>query len=361
MDFIDLKTQYRSYQSEIDAAVAKVMTSAQFIMGPEVTELESQLATFTGVKHAIACSSGTDALLLPLMAWGIGPGDEVIVPDFTFFATAEVVSLLGATPVFADIDPTTWNISPTSVQNLISPRTKGIISVSLYGQCADYNALQDIAKQQGIWLLEDGAQSFGATQNGKRSCSFGNGGTTSFFPAKPLGAYGDGGAVFTNDDILAQQVRSLLNHGQEGRYHHTRIGINGRLDTIQAAVLLVKLKYYEKEIELRNQWADLYNDQLQGIVRTPFVAPSNTSVWAQYTIAHPLRDQIVKGLAAKGVPSSVHYPTPLHSQPVYAHLPANCPVAEHLASKVVSLPMHPFLTQEQVLEVCEAVKAAINA
>lgn len=359
MDFIDLKTQYRNYQTEIDQAVAKVMASAQFIMGPEVTELEVQLAKFTGVKHAIACSSGTDAILLPLMAWGIGPGDEVIVPDFTFFATAEVVSLLGATPVFADIDPTTWNISPTSVQNLISPRTKGIIAVSLYGQCADFSALQEIANQQGIWLLEDGAQSFGALQNGKRSCSFGNGGTTSFFPAKPLGAYGDGGAFFTNDDILAQQVRSLLNHGQEGRYHHTRIGINGRLDTLQAAVLLVKLKYYEKEMELRNQWAHLYNEQLQGIVRTPFVAPHNTSVWAQYTIAHPLRDQIVKSLAAKGIPSSVHYPSPVHAQPVYAHLPSHCPVAEHLASKVVSLPMHPFLTQAQVLEVCEAVKSSI--
>jgi len=361
MDFIDLKTQYRAYQTEIDARISRVLSSAAFIQGPEVNELEQALVKFTGAKHAVVCSSGTDALLLPLMALGVGPGDEVIVPDFTFFATAEVVSMLGATPVFADIDAQTWNIDPADVARKITSRTKGIIPVSLYGQCADLDACNALAQKHGLWVLEDAAQSFGATNNGRRSCSMTRIAATSFFPAKPLGAYGDGGALFTNDDLLAAQTRSLLNHGQEGRYNHTRIGINGRLDTLQAAILLVKLAHYPDEMVARDHVANWYTERLQGAVRTPILSPGQTSVWAQYTIAHPERDRIAQHLQSKGIPSSVHYPKPLHLQPVYASLskPELCPVATDLASKVLSLPMHPFLAEKDVDMICQEIRSIL--
>lgn len=362
MDFIDLKTQYRAYQSEIDTAIAEVLQSCAFIHGPQVTQLEAMLSMFTGAPHAIACSSGTDALLLPLMALGIKPGDEVIVPDFTFIATAEVVSFLGATPVFADIDPMTWNLDPQDVARKISPCTRGIIPVSLFGQCADMVALNQIANEHGFWVIEDAAQSFGATQLGTRSCNLSSIAGTSFFPAKPLGCYGNGGAAFTSDPNLAAKMRSLLNHGQEGRYNHTAIGINGRLDTIQAAVLLVKLRHYQAEMDAREAVAQRYIQNLKGTVQVPQIRSGNTSVWAQFTVMHPMRDQICKSLLAQGIPTSIYYPNPLHQQPVFAFLngsDSDFPVAVQTANQVFSLPMHPLLTNDQIDQISYAICKAV--
>lgn len=362
MDFIDLKSQYHAYQSELDSAIADVLHSCAFVQGPQVTQLEAMLSMYTGAPHAIACSSGTDALLLPLMALGIQAGDEVIVPDFTFFATAEVISFLGATPIFADIDPITWSIDPQDVARKISPRTKGIIAVSLYGQCADMVTLNQLAKDHGIWLIEDAAQSFGATQHGMRSCNLSSIATTSFFPAKPLGCYGNGGAVFTSDPNLATKLRSLLNHGQEGRYNHTAIGFNGRLDTIQAAILLVKLRHYQTELDAREAVAQRYIHNLSGIVQLPTLSTGNSSVWAQFTVMHPKRDIICKVLESQGIPTSIHYPIPLHKQPVFASLGVtddSCPVAVNTAKQVFSLPMHAFMTNDQIDQISDAIRKVI--
>lgn len=362
MDFIDLKAQYHRYRTEIDLAIAQALQSAAFIQGPPVVELEARLSDFTGSPHVISCSSGTDALLLSLMAAGLQRGDEVIVPDFTFFATAEVVAHLGARPIFADIDPQTWNIDPQDIQRKITKKTKGIIPVSLFGQCADMISIGELAKQNNLWVLEDATQSFGASHAGLRSCNLSLFAATSFYPSKPLGCYGDGGAVFCQDSSLAQKIRSLMNHGQEGRYQHTAIGLNGRLDTIQAAILLVKLKHYEEEFLARNRIAQKYQENLKGFLQLPTLSPTNTSAWAQFTVSHPQRDHICESLRKVGIPTSIHYPIPLHQQPVFAPYGINdssCPVATETAKSVFSLPMHPFLEDKQIDHVCTEVVKAI--
>ena len=361
MQFIDLKQQYELYKPEILAEINAVLDSGRYILGPAVTELESELAAYTGVKHAIACSSGTDAIMLALMALELRPGDEVIVPDFTFFATAETVSLLGGRPVFVDIRPDTYNLDPARVEKSRGPRTRGIMAVSLYGQCADFGALADIARRRGLFLIEDGAQSFGATQNGRRSCSLTGVATTSFYPAKPLGAYGDGGAVFTTDDALAERIRSLLNHGQVASYRHRYVGINGRLDSLQAAVLKVKLRHFDEELARRQQVARWYDEELAGVVATPAILPRNNCSWAQYTVRHPDRDRIQEHLKSRGIPTAVHYPLPVHRQEAYADLgypDRELENATAASREVFSLPMHPFLTRDQVQMVTAAIREA---
>ncbi len=363
MQFIDLKEQYRRHKSEIDTEIAAVLDSAQFIMGKPVKELEAALALHTGVRHAIGCSSGTDALLLGLLALGVHPGDEVIVPDFTFFATAEVVAFLGATPVFVDIRSDTFIIDPTFVEKAITPKTKGIIPVSLFGQCAEFAVLNEIARKHNLWVFEDAAQSYGAIQNGKRSGSFTPVAAVSFYPAKPLGCYGDGGAVFTNDGTLAGVIRQLLNHGQSATYEHARLGINGRLDTLQAAILKVKLRHFEEEMAAKRLVADRYLERLAGVVRLPVVAPGNTSVWAQFTVRSPHRQKIVAHLKTKGIPTAVHYPAPLHRQKAFAEFRLDdgvFPESTQASAEVFSLPMHPFLETRDVDMVADAVREALQ-
>lgn len=365
MQFVDLKRQYCEYKPEIMAEINSVLESAAFINGPAIRDLEERLAEHTGVGHAIGCSSGTDALLLGLMALDVHKGAEIIVPDFSFIATAEAVALLGAVPVFVDVCPDTYNINPEAVRTAITHRTVGIIAVSLYGQVADVNAINAIAAEHDIWVMEDGAQSYGAHYHGKRSCSLTKIGTTSFFPAKPLGGYGDGGAVFTDDDQLAAKMRMILNHGQRKRYDHAVIGLNARLDTIQAAVLKVKLKHFDREVAHRQQVADWYDTALQdcaGIVR-PTILAHNQSVWAQYTIRVSNRVQLQQQLKERGIPTSVHYPIPLHRQEAFAHLAQHrieVPHAERASMEVVSLPMHPFMTKADVSAVTDAVQASID-
>jgi UDP-2-acetamido-2-deoxy-ribo-hexuluronate aminotransferase len=350
INFIDLKAQYEDYKDEINKEVLEVMSSAQFIGGEKLNKLEKDLATYTGSSHAIGCSSGTDALLLALMALDIGVGDEVITTPFTFIATAEVIALLGAKSVFVDIDATTYNIDPSKIEDAITQNTKAIIPVSLYGQCADMEAINSIASKHDIPVIEDACQSFGATQNGKKSCNLSTIGCTSFFPSKPLGAYGDGGAIFTNDDELATKIRMLLNHGQNERYKHKYIGINGRLDAIQAAVLNVKLKHFDKEVNLREDIGSRYSDLLSDAdVITPKISQNNTSVYAQYSIQVEDRDALSKKLNDAGIPTAVHYPMPLHLQEAFANLgykEGDFPISEKVSSQIMSLPMSPYLSGE---------------
>lgn len=362
MQFIDLRYQYLSYKDEIDAAIREVLDSSSFIDGPPVRELESRLAEFTGTPHVIACTSGTDALYAGLVALNLAPGDEVIVPDFTFFATAEVVVRLGAKPVFADISSENWTIDPLDVARKISSRTKGIIPVSLFGQCADMRSLNELARSNHLWIFEDAAQSFGATQNDEQSCNLSSLACTSFFPSKPLGAYGNGGAVFCQDSKLAQRLRSILSHGQEARYEHTSLGINGRMDSLQAAVLLVKLRHLQQELKERQRVADSYLAELKGIVGLPSIMKSNTSVWAQFSVTHEKRDLICEHLAKRGIPTSIHYPKPLHSQHAFAHLATSIvvnPVTETTCRQIFSLPCHPFMAQDQIVQVCDAIKDVV--
>jgi UDP-2-acetamido-2-deoxy-ribo-hexuluronate aminotransferase len=361
VEFIDLKAQYAKLQAGIDARMRAVLAHGQFILGPEVAELEERLAARTGSQHCVACSSGTDALLIALMALGVGAGDEVVTTPFTFVATVETIALLGATPVFVDIDPRTYNLDPTLLGAAITPRTKAIMAVSLYGQCAEMDAINAIAAARRIAVIEDAAQSFGATYKGRQSCNLSTIGCTSFFPSKPLGCYGDGGACFSNDEVLATRMRQIRVHGQDRRYHHPLVGINGRLDTLQAAVLLVKLDAFEDEVRLRAQLGARYSEQLHELVRTPYVESHNTSVYAQYTIQVEDRESFVKRLQADGIPTAVHYPVPLHLQPAFAR--AGCgrgsfPLAEAAADHVVSLPMHPYLSAEDQQKVVTAVRAA---
>lgn len=367
MEFCDLKAQYRRLKPRVDARMQAVLEHGRFILGPEVRELEEQLAARAGVAHCLTCASGTDALLLALMAAGVGPGDEVVTTPFTFFATGEMITLLGARPAFADIDPVTYNLDPAGLEAAITPRTKAMVPVSLYGQPAEMEAINQIAARHGLAVIEDAAQSFGAMYRGKASGGLSTIGCTSFFPSKPLGCYGDGGACFTNDDRLAEAMTELRNHGQAGRYLHTRIGINGRLDTLQAAVLLAKLEVFDEELEARQAAADGYTARLGNAVRTPQVMPDRTSAWAQYTIEVDERAEAQKALEEAGIPTAVHYPTPLHLQPVYAGLArergwmcGSFPAAERAAERVLSLPMHPYLTEEQTEQVSEKVKAAIR-
>ncbi len=365
MKFVDLKKQYLKYKVEIDSAIQNVIENTAFINGPDVKELEKELSEFSGSKNAIGCASGTDALVIPMMALGVKPGDEIIVPAFTFIATAETVAFLGAKPVFADVDPGTFNIDPKSIESKITNKTKGIIPVSLYGQCADFDEINKIAAKYDLWVMEDGAQSFGAEYKNKKSCTITNVGTTSFFPAKPLGCFGDGGAIFTDDADLAEKMKIILNHGQEKRYHHKYIGINGRLDTVQAAVLRVKLKYFSAEITHRNKVADIYLKNLAGIVETPKIQPHNLSTWAQYTIRVEKREELQNFLKSKEIPTAVHYPIPLYRQEAFKKLNKSLaiedfPLSEKLSQSVMSLPMHSFLEEKDILFVCSCIKEFYN-
>ncbi len=359
MKFIDLKTQYQRAQSEIDSAIQAVLEHGQYVMGPEVAAMEKRLADYVQVEHCIAMSSGTTALQIALMALDVGPGDEVITTPFSFFGTAEVIILLGAKPVFVDIDPDTYNLDPSLLAAAITSNTKAILPVSLYGQCADYDEINAIAAAHKLPVIEDGAQSFGATYDGRPSCGLTTIATTSFFPSKPLGCYGDGGACFTNDAHLADKMRKLINHGQNGRYNHELIGINGRFDSVQAAVLLEKLKMFDQEIEARQQVAAWYGHELAGHVKIPSILPMNKSVYAQYTIEVDDRDRVQAALQEKGIPTAVHYPKPLHQQVAIRQFvnDKTFPITEAAANRVMSLPFHPYLQQSVVKQVAQALLA----
>lgn len=361
MQFVDLKAQYRHLKASIDARIQAVLDHGQYILGPEVKELESRLAARIGAKHCISCASGTDALLLALLALDVKAGDEVITSAFTFFATGEMIALIGARPVFVDIDPATYNIDPAAVEAAVTPKTRAIMPVSLYGQPAEMDAINAIAAKHNLPVIEDAAQSFGAFYKGRHSGNLSTIGCTSFFPSKPLGGYGDGGACFTNDDTLAQAMIELRNHGQQGRYHHTRIGINGRLDTLQAAILLAKLEVFDNELLARNEAADRYSALLHDALAVPQVLPDNTSAWAQYTIEVEERDKFAAKLQEAGIPTAVHYPSPLHRQPVFAaeNQGLSLPHSERAAERVISLPMHPYLEPEDLQKVATAVRNAL--
>lgn len=347
MQFVDLAAQQARIKDKIDAGIQRVLAHGKYILGPEVTELEEKLAAYTGAKYCISCANGTDALQIAQMALGIGPGDEVITPGFTYIATAETVAVLGAKPVYVDIDPRTYNLDPTKLEAAITPKTKAIIPVSLYGQCADYDAINAIAEKHGIPIIEDGAQSFGATYKGRKSGNLTTIATTSFFPSKPLGAYGDGGAIFTNDEALATVIRQIARHGQDRRYHHIRVGVNSRLDTLQAAILLPKLEIFDEEMQLRQQVAERYTRLFieGGINTTPYVEEHNISAWAQYTIRVDDREQVQHKLKEAGIPTAVHYPIPLNKQPAVADENVRLPKGNRAAEQVISLPMHPYLNE----------------
>lgn len=357
MKFIDLQTPYELARDGIDAAIGRVLDHGQYVMGPEVATLEQQLASFVGAPHCVATASGTTALQIALMALDIGPGDEVVTTPFSFFGTAEAILLLGAKPVFVDIDPDTYNMDASLLSAAISNRTKAIMPVSLYGQCADYDKINAVAAAHGLAVIEDAAQSFGATYKGRYSCSLTTIATTSFFPSKPLGCYGDGGACFTADDQLAAKMRQLINHGQNGRYNHELVGINGRFDSLQAAILLEKLKFFAGEITARQQVAQWYNQALQAHVKVPRILPENVSVYAQYTIAVRNREQLQASLRDQGIPTAIHYPVPLHRQPVMKHFIDHTPfaIAEAAAKQVISLPFHPYLSKAAVAKVTGAL------
>lgn len=353
MNFIDLDAQQARIKDRIDAGIQNVLAHGQYILGPEVTELEEKLAAFTGAKHCISVANGTDALQITQMAFGIGPGDEVITPGFTYIATAETVALLGAKPIYVDVCPKTYNLDPEKLEAAITPKTKAIIPVSLYGQCADFDAINVIANKYGIPVIEDAAQSFGATYKGKQSCNLSTVACTSFFPSKPLGCYGDGGAIFTNDDELAKVLRQIARHGQDRRYHHIRVGVNSRLDTLQAAILLPKLEIFAEEVALRQQVAAKYDQLLihASITTTPFIEVHNSSVYAQYTIQVEKRELVQAKLKKAGIPTAVHYPIPLNKQPAVADAKAQLPIGDAVAEKVMSLPMHPYMTDAELQEV----------
>ncbi len=376
MEFRDLHRQYEALKPAIDQAILSTVAEGRYIMGPAVRELEQQLAAYVGVAHCLTCANGTDALTLALKAWGIGPGDAVFVPDFTFFSSAEVVSLEGATPVLVDVDPSTYNIDPDRLEQAIEAvmaegrlAPKVIVAVDLFGLPANYPALRAIADRYHLWILEDGAQGFGGAIQGQRACSFGDISTTSFFPAKPLGCYGDGGAVFTDNDQWAALIASYRVHGKgTDKYDNVRVGMNSRLDTLQAAVLQVKLRAFQEEEWMRvNAVAASYTAQLQAYVRTPFVPEGYSSSWAQYTIQLPdraVRDALQRRLKEAGIPSMVYYPKPMHAQSVFSRpqgaVAMDCPCASVLPGRVLSLPMHPYLTEEEVMRVCEIIIQELN-
>ena len=367
MDFIDLKTQYKRIHEDIGQRITTIFEHGQYIMGPEVREMEQKLADHVGVKHCLGVSSGTDALLVAMMAVDIKPGDEIITSPFSFFATVETMVLLGARPVFVDINPATYNLDAELLAAAITDKTRAIIPVSMYGQCSDMDTVNQIAAQHGLPVFEDGAQSFGATYKGRQSCGLSTVGCTSFFPSKPLGCYGDGGAVFTDDDDLAMIMDEIRLHGQRGRYNHERIGINGRMDTIQATVLSAKMEIFVEEVALRQQIGQRYTDELikkgasyagsdETGLKVPLIEEHNTSVYAQYTVQVPDREKTIALLKDKGVPTAVHYPKSLHKQPAIASMgysDIDMPHSENAASSVVSLPMHPYLdsaTQDSVID-----------
>ena len=353
IEFIDLKAQYRHLKEKVDERISQVLEHGQFIMGPEVRELEQKLEEYTSAKHCITVSSGTEALLISLMALGVKPSDEIITTAFTFVATAEVIALLGAIPVFVDVEPDTCNIDVSKIEGAITSKTRAIIPVSLYGQVADMDEINEIASRHGIAVIEDAAQSFGASYRGKRSCNVSTIACTSFFPSKPLGCYGDGGAIFTDNSDLAKIMREIRVHGQERRYYHTRIGVGGRMDTLQCAVVLAKLENLDWEIDQRIKIGSRYVNALGNIegVRTLGVRDDRTCVWGQFTLLCEDREAILEKLNRVGVPTAVHYPIPLHIQPAYVNscrIVGNLTQTEKLAHQVLSLPMHPYLgTSEQ--------------
>ena len=368
--FADLKSQYNAYKSEIDKAVLDVMGSSMYIMGPEVEKLEKNLAAYVGAKHALSVSSGTDALLLALMSYGIKAGDEVITTPFTFIATAEVIALVGAKPVFADIDETTYNLDIEKVKPLINEKTKAVIPVSLYGLPADMDKFAELVKGTNIKLIEDACQSFGATDKGKYSCNYNSMGCTSFFPSKPLGCYGDGGAVFTNDDKEAEMLSNLRNHGQIARYKHKYIGINGRLDAMQAAILNVKLAHFKEEIATRINIGNNYTAKIKAAYKgdkadiiTPFIPEGKVSVYAQYSVRVKNREEVAKKLNEQGIPTAIHYPIPLHMQECYAGCgfkEGDLPVSEKVSKEIMSLPMSAFLKADDQDYIVEALCKAVQ-
>jgi UDP-2-acetamido-2-deoxy-ribo-hexuluronate aminotransferase len=367
IDFINLKTQQDQIRPVLEKNIHRVLHHGQYIMGPEIDELEGKLAAYVGTKYCISASSGTDTLLIAMMALGIGQGDEVITTPFTFIATGEMIVLLGANPVFVDIDPRTYNIDPSKIEAAITPKTKAIMPVSLYGQCVDMDAINSIAKKHRLPVIEDAAQSFGATYKGRKSCALSTIGSTSFFPSKPLGGYGEGGALFTDNDELAKAMREIRVHGQDRRYHHPRIGINGRMDTLQAAIVLAKLERFDREVTQRQQLGARYTDLLSPLrgnedapaIQTPYIHPHNTSVYAQYTLQVQDRDALQAKLKHAGIPTAVHYPMPITEQPaIKSHHHVACtPIANAMAKRVLSLPMGPYLSiaeQNRIVSVLAA-------
>jgi len=356
IDFANLKKQYFMYQPELEEEMDKVLNNSSYIMGSAVKDLESNLQKFTGAKHAITCSSGTDALLLAMMALDIKPDDEIITTPFTFIATAETIAFLGAKPVFVDIDEKTYNLDPRKIEAKITKKTKAIMPVSLYGQPADMEAIQAIADKHNLKVIVDGAQSFGSTFEGKTDSTLGDISTTSFFPAKPLGCFGDGGAVFTNDDALAEKMKSLRLHGQSKRYHHKYIGMGGRMDTIQCAIVDVKLKYYEKDLKLRQEVAEKYTEALKDKdLILPFIDKRATSAFAQYSIRVKNRDAVQAKLKEQGIPTAVHYPMPLHLQECFAYLSqgkGSFPICEQVSNEIMSLPMNPYVSDDEIKIIC---------
>lgn len=374
MEFRDLKKQYQLHKEQIDAAIQEVVDATHFIIGPQVISLEKELAQYTGTKHCIACGNGTDALQLALMAWEIGEGDAVFVPDFTFFSSGEVVPLTGATPVFVDIEKDTYNISADCLKSAIEYviqntdlRPRVIVAVDLFGRPADYQAIRQIAQQYGLLILEDGAQGFGGMADGRKACSFGDISTTSFFPSKPLGCYGDGGAVFTDNDEWADRLASLRVHGKGGdKYDNVRIGMNSRLDTIQAAVLLQKLSFLEEELKICGQVAEKYSERLQNFVKIPAELGSMRSAWAQYTICLKdtnERERVIAQMKADGIPSAVYYKKPMHRQKAFADnliQAVSCENTEYVCARCLSLPFHPYLQEAEIEAVCESLKKAVE-
>ena len=360
MEFIDLAAQQQRIKSEIDANIQKVLTHGKYILGPEVAELEEKLAAYTGAKYCITCANGTDALQIALMALGVGPGDEVITPGFTYIATAETVALLGAKPVYVDVYENTYNLNVELLEAAITTKTKAIIPVSLYGQCADYDAINAIALKHNITVIEDGAQSFGATYKGRKSGNLTSISCTSFFPSKPLGCYGDGGAIFTSDDELAKIIRQVARHGQDRRYHHIRVGVNSRLDTLQAAILLPKLAILDDEMRLRQEVAANYQKEFAavGFTGTPYIEAHNVSAYAQFTVRVPNRDAVQEKLKEAGIPTAVHYPIPLNKQPAVASDIA-LPIGDKVAEEVMSLPMHPYCTLQLTQQVVKTLANSI--
>lgn len=358
MEFTDLKAQYRALKADIDARIQRVLDHGQYILGPEVAELEERLADYTGTSHCISVANGTDALQIALMALGIGAGDEVITPGFSYIATAETVALMGARPIYVDIKEDSYNIDPALIEASITKRTRAIIPVSLYGQTADFDAINAIALRYGLPVIEDGAQSFGATMGGRKSGNLCLIGCTSFFPSKPLGCYGDGGAIFTSDPELAKIMRQIARHGQDRRYHHIRVGVNSRLDTIQAAVLLGKLAVFDDEMAARQRVAAAYSEQLAvaGIDSIPKIMSGNVSAWAQYTIRVSDRERVQAHLKSKGVPTVVHYPTPLNKQPAVADVGLALAIGDRVADQVLSLPMSAYLALEEQRRVVSALQ-----
>jgi UDP-2-acetamido-2-deoxy-ribo-hexuluronate aminotransferase len=359
MEFIDLKTQYQRLRESINGRIQAVLDHGQYIMGPEVKELEDKLSAYTGAKHCITVASGTEALLISLMAIGIKPGDEVITTPFSFIATAEVIVLLGAKPVFVDIEPDTCNINAALIEAKITDKTKAIMPVSLYGQPADMDEINTIAEKHGLVVIEDAAQSFGATYKGKKSCNLSTIGCTSFFPSKPLGCYGDGGAIFTSDDALAQAMREIRVHGQSKRYVHTRVGLGGRMDTLQCAIVLAKLERFEWEVEQRIAIASKYNQLFGGKVKSVTQRPDRTSVFAQYTVFVEERESVQAKLKKASIPTAVHYPVPMHLQPAYQRLccPDCCPIASMTSGIVMSLPFGSDLLESQVIEIVKTLRS----